>query len=100
MAKKTVLRRLCKILPRSLELARAIEADEADAGIVYVTDVLSAGARVEGIAIPAEDNVSTTYQAAIVKESANAEAAARFVDYLRGPQAQATLAAAGFEPAP
>jgi len=86
--------------PDVVSVLGKIAADEADAGIVYVTDVLSAGVRVEGIAIPAEDNVSTTYQAAIVTESANADAAARFVDYLRGPQAQAALAAAGFEPAP
>ena len=86
--------------PDVVSVLGKVEADEADAGIVYATDVLSGGTRVEGIAIPADDNVITTYQAAVVAESANADAAARFVDYLRGPKAQDALAAAGFLPAP
>jgi molybdate transport system substrate-binding protein len=74
-----------------------IETDEADAGLVYVTDVAAAGSRVEAVAIPADANVTTTYQAAVVTESGTAEAAA-FVAFLTGPEAQAALAAAGFGP--
>lgn len=75
-----------------------IVADEADAGIVYVTD--SAGrADVVSIAIPPEANVSTTYQAAVVAASARTDAASDFISYLTGPEAQAVLAAAGFAPA-
>lgn len=77
-----------------------IEADEADAGIVYVTDAKSVGSMVVGIPIPADRNVSTTYQAAVVRESSNADAAAAFVAYLATPEAQAILAAAGFATAP
>jgi molybdate transport system substrate-binding protein len=77
-----------------------IVADEADAGIVYVTDVLSAGDQVEGIVIPADVNVMTTYQAAVVRDAEQADAAALFVAYLTGPQAQAALAEAGFGKAP
>lgn len=73
-----------------------IETDEADAGIVYVTDVLAAGGTVMGIDIPAEQNVTTLLQAAVVKDSAQANAAAAFVEYLSGAQARARLAAAGF----
>ena len=86
--------------PDVVSVLGKIEADEADAGIVYVTDVLSSEDRVEGIAIPAADNVTTTYQGAVVRDAAQAEAAALFVAYLTSPQAQATLAAAGFAPAP
>jgi molybdate transport system substrate-binding protein len=86
--------------PDVVSVLGKIEADEADAGIVYVTDVLSSGDRVEGIAIPAAENVTTTYQGAVVRDAAQAEAAARFVAYLAAPQAQAALAAAGFAPAP
>ena len=75
-----------------------IIADEADAGIVYVTD--SAGRDdVESITIPPEANVSTTYQAAVVTASARTDAASAFISYLTGPEAQAVLAAAGFGPA-
>jgi molybdate transport system substrate-binding protein len=86
--------------PDVVSVLGKIEADEADAGIVYVTDVLSSGGRVEGIAIPAAENVTTMYQGAVVRDAAQAEAAALFVAYLVAPQAQAALAAAGFAPAP
>ena len=75
-----------------------IVADEADAGIVYVTD--SAGRPdVESITIPPDANVSTTYQAAVVTASARTDAVSAFISYLTGPEAQAVLAAAGFAPA-
>ena len=77
-----------------------IETDEADAGLVYVTDVAAGGGTVDGVAIPTDANVTTTYQAAVVAESRNADAAAAFVAFLNGAEAQAALAAAGFAPAP
>ncbi|MFM9134890.1 MAG: molybdate ABC transporter substrate-binding protein [bacterium] len=73
-----------------------VAADEADAGIVYATDVLASESRVVGIPIPPEANVTTTYEAAVVADSTNASAAAAFVAFLSGPEAQATLSAAGF----
>lgn len=92
------------VTPVSLEpdvraVLAKVEADEADAGIVYVTDVQAAGGAVVGISIPAERNVTSTYQGSVVRESPNADAAARFVAYLTSPEAQAALAAAGFAPA-
>lgn len=53
MAKKTVLRRLCKMLPASVELARAVALDEAaDAGVGQgMADVLA----IEGIEVPNGD---------------------------------------------
>lgn len=77
-----------------------IETDEADAGVVYVTDVAARAEKVEGITIPTDDNVMTTLQAAVVAETGNPDAAASFVAFLTGPEAQAALAAAGFAPAP
>ena len=75
-----------------------IETDEADAGIVYVTDVAARAGRVEAVTIPATDNVATAYQAAVVTTSERTDPAAAFVAFLAGPQAQAALAAAGFGP--
>lgn len=91
------------IAPVSLEpdvrsVLAKIEADEADAGIVYVTDVKAVDSMVVGIEIPADQNVTSVYQAGVVAESANAGAAASFVAYLVSPEAQAALAAAGFAP--
>lgn len=75
-----------------------ISADEADAGIVYITDAMGRE-DVESIAIPDDANVSTTYQAAVVAASPRADAASAFVAYLSSPAGQAVLAAAGFAPA-
>lgn len=75
-----------------------ISADEADAGIVYITDAMGRE-DVESIAIPDDANVSTTYQAAVVAASPRTDAASAFVAYLSSPAGQAVLAAAGFAPA-
>lgn len=70
--------------------------NQADAGIVYTTDVRAAGSAVVGLTIPAAANVSTQYQAAVVMRSRQAGAAAEFVAFLSSPAAQATLRNAGF----
>jgi molybdate transport system substrate-binding protein len=70
-------------------------ADEVDAGIVYITDATGRPG-VEAVPIPDDVNVSTTYQAAVVAGSDQAIAAAEFIAYLRGPQAQQLLRSAGF----
>ena len=89
------------VSPASLEpdvrsVLTKIEADEADAGIVYVTDVRAAGDSVMGISIPDDQNVATLLQAAVVTDSAHRDAALAFVSFLNSPDAQARLAAAGF----
>jgi molybdate transport system substrate-binding protein len=68
---------------------------EADAGIVYVTDIQAAGAKVQGVEIPAGQNVVADYPVAILKDSQNAPLAKAFVSYLLGA-GQQTLARYGF----
>ena len=68
---------------------------EADAGIVYVTDVRAAGAGVQGVEIPLSLNVVADYPVAILKDSQNAPLAKAFVSYLLGA-GQPTLARYGF----
>jgi molybdate transport system substrate-binding protein len=68
---------------------------EADAGIVYVTDVKAAGAGVQGVEIPLGLNVVADYPVAILKDSQNAPLAKAFVSYLLGA-GQPTLARYGF----
>jgi molybdate transport system substrate-binding protein len=73
-----------------------VELGEADAGIVYVTDVLAAGDKVVGVAIPADRNVTTTYPIAPITASSNPAAARAFVDYVLSPAGQQVLTSAGF----
>jgi len=69
---------------------------EADAGVVYVTDVKAAGTKVVGVVIPKDQNVTTTYPIAPITASTNAATAKAFVDYVLSPAGQQVLAAAGF----
>lgn len=76
-----------------------VELGEADAGIVYVTDVRAAEDGLDGVAIPAGQNIPATYPIAVVKGAAHKEQAQAFVDYVLSPEGQATLATFGFLPA-
>jgi molybdate transport system substrate-binding protein len=73
-----------------------VTAGEADAGIVYTTDVSAAGDAAQAVAIPDNINVIAKYPAAAVKASTNLTSAETFVDYLLGTDAQAILAKYGF----
>ena len=85
--------------PDVRSLLTKIEADELDAGIVYVTDVQSAGDAVEGIDIPAEDNVTATYPIAALTDAGNREVAAAFVAFVLSDEGQEILTSYGFDPA-
>jgi molybdate transport system substrate-binding protein len=74
----------------------AVESGEVDAGLVYVTDVRSAGAKVKGVAIPADVNASTTYPIAPLKNAKNTALARAFVDYVLSADGRAVLRADGF----
>ncbi|MEU8518060.1 molybdate ABC transporter substrate-binding protein [Streptomyces sp. NBC_01216] len=70
---------------------------EADAGLVYRTDAVTAADKVDAVEIPDAQNAVTAYPAATLKQSRNAEAAADFVAWLSSPQAQKILRDAGFQ---
>ncbi len=72
---------------------------EADAGLVYRTDVLAAGADADGVAIPVDINVVAEYPMALVAEASNPVGARAFIDFVLGPAGQQILADAGFGPA-
>jgi molybdate transport system substrate-binding protein len=69
---------------------------EADAGIVYVTDVKSGGTQVEGVAIPDNLNATAEYPVVELKTTQSEPAAKAFVDYVVGAQGQKVLADFGF----
>jgi molybdate transport system substrate-binding protein len=72
-----------------------VRLGEADAGVVYVTDVQTAPA-VESVPIPAEHNVVARYQIAVVRGAANAAAASAFVALVRSGAGQRVLRSHGF----
>jgi molybdate transport system substrate-binding protein len=73
-----------------------IALGEADAGIGYATDVLARADEVDGVDIPADQNVIADYPVAELNLGGNAEAAAAWVAYLQSPEALDVLTAAGF----
>jgi molybdate transport system substrate-binding protein len=73
-----------------------VSMGEADAGIVYVTDVTAGGAKVEGVAIPDAHNVIARYPIAALKAAPNAAAARELVAYVLSAAAQRVLAGSGF----
>jgi molybdate transport system substrate-binding protein len=77
-------------------LLTKVGAGELDAGITYVTDVISTGGAVDGVDIPPEVNVVATYPIAMLTAAPNPDAAAAFVDFVLSDEAQAILARYGF----
>jgi molybdate transport system substrate-binding protein len=83
--------------PDVRSLLTKIEAGDLDAGIVYVTDVMAAGDAVEGVDIPADENVIATYPIAALTDAANAEVAGAFVDFVLSNEGQEILQSYGFD---
>lgn len=69
---------------------------EADAGLVYVTDVAAAGDDVEGIAVPESGEVVNVYPIAPVAGAAQPEAARDFVDLVVSARGRQVLRELGF----
>jgi molybdate transport system substrate-binding protein len=77
-------------------LLTKIQAGELDAGIAYMTDVLSSGGAVEGIVIPDEFNVVAAYPIVPLANAPNPDGAAAFVAFVLSERGQAILASYGF----
>ncbi|MCK9795870.1 molybdate ABC transporter substrate-binding protein [Isoptericola sp. 4D.3] len=76
-----------------------VVAGEADAGIVYVTDVAAAGDDVEGVELPEAADAVNTYPIATVThgdDGARADLAQEFVDLVLSDDGRRTLAGHGF----
>jgi molybdate transport system substrate-binding protein len=73
-----------------------VTSGEADAGLVYVTDVRAAGDAVHGVTFPEAASAVNTYPITTVKDSRHATLAQEFVELVLGPVGQQTLAGAGF----
>jgi molybdate transport system substrate-binding protein len=75
-----------------------VASGEADAGLVYVTDVRTAGDKVESIPFPEAADAVNSYPIATLADSRNKTAAAAFLDLVTGAEGQKVLEQAGFGP--
>ncbi len=73
-----------------------VTTGEADAGIVFLTDVIAAGDSASGVEIPADVNVISNYPIVVTKAAPNVAAARAFVDFVADAEGQAILASYGF----
>lgn len=89
------------VRPVSLELnvtaaLGKVTSGEADAAVVYVTDVAGAKGAVTGIDIPPAHNIVASYPVAVVRATRNPVAARAFVDQLLHGPGRDALRAHGF----
>ena len=94
-----VLANLVSEEPNVKAVVTKVQLGEADAGIVYVTDVTAGvAADVKVIEIPDAYNVLATYPMALTADAANPAAAAAFVAFVLSPAGQAIMTRFGFQP--
>ncbi len=75
----------------------AVEAGNADAGIVYKTDALISKMVKIAFEVPASEGPKIAYPVAVLQGARHREAARRYVDYLASPMAAAVFSKHGFQ---
>ncbi|WP_073948566.1 molybdate ABC transporter substrate-binding protein [Streptomyces kebangsaanensis] len=73
-----------------------VELKEADAAVVYKTDVKAAGGRVQGVEFPESAEALNDYSITLLKNAPNAAAAKAFVELVTSAEGQQVLTRAGF----
>ena len=78
------------------DVLNKVQTGEADAGLVYVTDVKGAGDKVHGVAFPESAEAVNTYPISALSSSKHVDLAKQFAAYVGGAEGRAVLAAEGF----
>lgn len=73
-----------------------VTSGDADAGLVFVTDVASAGDDVQGVSFPEAEQAVTDYPIAVLNEAPQQDLAAEFQELVTGPDGVKALEAVGF----
>ena len=73
-----------------------VRSGEADAGLVYVTDVMAAGDEVTGLDFPQAAAAVNTYPIAALEDATHEALAGEFVAAVVGAEGQKVLRSAGF----
>ena len=83
------------------QVSAKVALGEADAGIVYTSDVTpDIAGQVQQIAIPDDQNVSATYPIAPLADAPHPELAQDFIDFILSAEGQSILSKWGFGPPP
>lgn len=78
------------------DVLNKVSTGEADAGLVYVTDVKGSDEKVTAIDFPESSEAVNSYPIASLADSKNGDAAQELVDYVLGEVGQKVLTDAGF----
>jgi molybdate transport system substrate-binding protein len=92
-----------KVASRELNVRQVlakVALGEADAGVVYRSDAITARTKVEIVAIPPELNVVARYPIATLKAAPHPDLARRFIDLVTSREGAAALRDAGFSACP
>jgi len=98
LAKANVTVHPASLEPQVTAVLSKVALGEADAGIVYVSDVVTSQ-KVQGVPIPDSHNVVADYPIAALKNAQHNSTADAFIAFVLAPAGQSILKAAGFEPA-
>jgi molybdate transport system substrate-binding protein len=98
LAKANVTVHPASLEPQVTAVLSKVALGEADAGIVYVSDVVTSQ-KVQGVPIPDSQNVVADYPIAALKNAKHNSTADAFIAFVLAPDGQSILKAAGFEPA-
>lgn len=94
-----VLKNLVSEEPNVKSVVSKIQLGEADAGIVYKTDITAGVAGdVSAVEIPDAFNVIASYPIAVTSKAGKPAIAAAFIDFILSAEGQKVLADNGFEP--
>ena len=77
-------------------VAAKVASGDADAGMVYVTDVQASDGELEAISTPVDSELLNRYPIAVVKDAPNAAAAEAFIQFVLSDRGQEILAEFGF----
>jgi molybdate transport system substrate-binding protein len=98
LAKAHVSVKAASLEPQVTGVLSKVSLGEADAGIVYASDIVT-NHRVDGVAIPDDQNVVADYPIAATSNAKNPSGANRFIEFVLSPSGQSALKAAGFQAA-
>ncbi len=73
-----------------------VRSGDADAGLVYVTDAMSAAAKVDKVDFPESAGAINNYPIAVVKDAPQTALAKQFTDFVLSAEGKQELAKAGF----